>query len=63
MATMATFAAVVWFMDPFVLFLLGVVPLVWVGIPVVLIAFVNPVFAFRARRFPKADNDRGTGLR
>jgi hypothetical protein len=40
-AALAVFAAVVWFMDPFLLFVFGVGSLVWIGLPASLFAGIR----------------------
>lgn len=49
-AAAAAFVAAVWFMDPFLLFILGVAPLVWIGLPASLIAVVLLFAAVRTGR-------------
>lgn len=44
------FAAVVWFMDPLLLIVLGVGPLVWIGLPASLVAVVLFLSALRTGR-------------
>ena len=44
------FAAVVWFVDPLLLFILGVAPLLWIGLPASLIAVVILLAAVRTGR-------------
>lgn len=53
-STLATivvvFVAVVWLMDPFLLLILGVGPLLWIGLPASLIASILLVVAMRTGR-------------
>jgi len=46
----ALFVALAWFMDPFLLIVFGVVPLLWIGVPSVLTAIVFLLFAIRSGR-------------
>ncbi|MEO5913535.1 MAG: hypothetical protein ABIS50_04840 [Luteolibacter sp.] len=46
-AVVAVFAAVVWFMDPFILSMLGFMALFWIGIPVSLFGVVSLIVARR----------------
>ena len=49
-AVAVVFAAVVWLMDPFLLIILGVAPLLWIGLPALLIAGILLLVAVRAGR-------------
>jgi hypothetical protein len=49
-AVVAAFAAVVWFVDPFLLIVLGVAPLIWIGLPASLIAGILLLIAVRTGR-------------
>ena len=46
----AIFACVVWFMDPFVLVILGLAPLVWIGGPAVLVSGIYLLIAHLKNR-------------
>jgi len=46
----AVFAAVVWFMDPLFLFILGVAPLLWIGLPATLLGVILLLVAVRTGR-------------
>ena len=49
-AVTTAFAAIVWLVDPFLLFILGIAPLVWIGLPASLIAVVLLLVAIRTGR-------------
>ncbi|HEY5744237.1 MAG TPA: hypothetical protein VIS99_17065 [Terrimicrobiaceae bacterium] len=49
-AVVVAFAAVVWLMDPFLLFILGVAPLLWIGLPASLFAGILLLVAIRTGR-------------
>ncbi len=49
-AVTSAFAAVVWFVDPFLLIVLGVAPLVWIGVPASLVAGILLLVAIRTGR-------------
>lgn len=51
---LAAFGAVVWFADPFLLIFLAVAPLLWIGLPALLIAGILWVSALRTGRSSRA---------
>src|SRR5438046_1511585 len=49
-AAVVVFAAVVWLMDPVLLIILGVAPLLWIGLPASLIGGIILLIAIRTGR-------------
>lgn len=49
-AAAVVFAVVVWFVDPFLLFILGVAPLIWIGFPASIVAVILLLVAIRTGR-------------
>ncbi len=49
-AASIAFAATVWFADPFLLFVFSVIPMLWIGLPVSLVALVILVISARRGR-------------